>query len=445
MPKKTKHRNPYCAGLSLLLIFFLLSFTACSPGKESSKVTVNIFQFKVEIVDGLEKIISVYEKENPDVKINLETVGGGDDYGASLRAKMQSEEPTIFNVGGLKDLKVWKNKLEDLSDQPWVPYAAKGSLDNIISDHKVYGLPFNIEGYGFIYNTAIFKAAGIDVSQINNYDSLEKALRKLKEKIDSGALKKQFPHLEAVFEFPAKEKWVSGIHTFNVALANEYKNAAELSKIKEPDLAYADSLRKLIDLQADYSSNANNKERLNAVDYATQVGGGIAIERVAVIQQGNWIYNEVANIDKDVLNKLSLMPIPLKGGREDSIPVGVPMYWVINKDASPAQKAAAKKFLNWLYQSDEGKKLVVDELRFIPPFINYQGLTPGDPLGKAVKSYVDRGKTIPWLFTGFPYGAGMDSFGVYVQKYLSGKMTWDQVISATKAQWKKARAEESSE
>lgn len=440
MSKLQMNRRKKISALTLVFFFFGILFTACSPGKKNDKVTtIDIFQFKVEIVDALQDIIALYEKENPDVKINLETVGGGDDYEAALRAKMQGDEPTIFNVGGPQALQIWKNKVDDLSLEPWVPHAAKGVLDGVTMDGKVYGLPFNVEGYGFIYNKDIFKDAGIDMSQVEGFDSLKAALTQLKQKIDSGALKEKYPHLEAVFSFPAKEKWVGGQHTLNVILANDYKSSLDTFKAKTLRIRYADPYKLLIDLEADFSPYAQNKERLNAVDYATQIGGGLAIERVAMVQQGNWIYGEVMNVDKNVMDKLAMIPIPVKGGIEDSIPVGVPQYWAVNKDVSEAKRKAAKKFLNWLYQSDEGKKLVVEKLLFIPPFTNYEGLSPADPLGKTIKKYVDEGKILPWVFSGFPPGAGTESTGAYIQEYLSGKISWDGVIEKTKKQWEEAR------
>lgn len=96
---------------------------------------------------------------------------------------MQSgEEPTIFNIGGPQDTQDWMQKLEDLSDQPWVSQAVDTVLDSVTADGKIYGMPYAIEGYGFIYNTEIFKAADIDPSTIHNYDTLLAAVRTLDEK-----------------------------------------------------------------------------------------------------------------------------------------------------------------------------------------------------------------------------------------------------------------------
>jgi raffinose/stachyose/melibiose transport system substrate-binding protein len=53
-----------------------------TPVVAKQDVTLNIFQFKVEIAKELEEATKAYSLEKPNVKINVETVGGGDDYGA---------------------------------------------------------------------------------------------------------------------------------------------------------------------------------------------------------------------------------------------------------------------------------------------------------------------------------------------------------------------------
>ncbi|QIB27262.1 ABC transporter substrate-binding protein [Caloranaerobacter azorensis] len=407
---------------------------------KNEPVEVDIFQFKVEIAKELEEAARAYEKTHPNVKINIQTVGGGDDYGAALRAKFQSgSEPDIFNVGGPQDVKDWMDKLEDLSDQPWVKLALDGILSGVTVDGKVYGLPFNIEGYGFVYNKAIFKDAGIDPKKIVDFASLEEAVKTLDAKIKSGELKEKYPLLEAVFEYPAKETWVTGLHTSNAVLSQEFNSSIDAFKAKQVEFKYKDALKALIDLQANYSSSSKSKGKLNAVDYATQVDEGIAIERVAIIQQGNWIYGGVKNIDKEVAENLDILPMPVKGVKEDSIPVGVPMHWVVNKNSSEAEKKAAKDFLNWLYTSDTGKDFIVNKFYFIPPLNGYEGLEPKDPLGKAVQRYAQEGKTMPWVFMGYPTGWGMEVLGTEIQKYLAGDITWEDVIANSKAKWEELR------
>lgn len=401
-------------------------------------VTLNIFQFKVEINDQLKQAIETYEAANPHVTINLETVGGGDDYGAALKAKFTSDT-TIFNIGGPQDVQDWLPKLEDLSDQPWVANAASGTIDGVTIDGAVYGLPYAIEGYGLVYNKAIFEACGINGDDINTYAKLEEAFSTIQSKIDAGELKDQFPQLEAVVELPAKETWVTGLHSSNAFLNQEFGSSLDSYAAETLDFTYSDAFKKYIDLQANYTASKDDKAKLNAVDYSTQVGGGIGIGRVAVVQQGNWIYGDVASIDQETADNLGMLPIPVEGVIEDSIPIGVPMYWAVNNEASDAAKEEAKAFLNWLYQSDEGKQIVVNEFLFIPPFTNYDGIEPQDSLGKAVKSYSDAGKTTPWVFMGYPTDWGMNVLGAKLQGYFDGSLTWDQVISESKDLWAQTR------
>lgn len=160
--------------------------------------------------------------------------------------------------------------------------------------------------------------------------------------------------------------------------------------------------------------------------------GSILKERVAVTQQGNWIGPELKNISEDVAQKMGMLPIPLKGVKEDCIATGISIYWCINSKSDDKVKEASKEFLNWLFQSDEGKQLVVDELGFVPAFTNYDGIEITDPLSKEVKRYIDEGKTMPWVMGGFPSGyeplAAAD-----IQGYFSGQYTFDQMVDKLRA------------
>ena len=402
------------------------------------QVVIDVFQNKNEISDALQAAIDTYEEKNPNVKINLETVGGSD-YASSLKAKMLGNDPVeIFTLGGPDDIASYQEYLEPLTDQEWVSHVTAGGVDNVTVDGEVYGLPLAIEGYGLIYNKKIFEAAGIDASTLTTYDAIDKAFADLQKQIDEGKLAEEFPVLEAVEEYAAKESWIVGLHTNNVALSQEFKSAANAFNSKTVAYTYGDQLKDLIDLETKYTSSKDNLSLLNSVDYSTQVGGGLAIERVAVVQQGNWISSEVSNVSEDVLDNLGILPIPLKGVVEDSIAVGVSNYWCVNSKSSDAEKKAAKDFLNWLYQSDEGKEIVVNNLGFIPAFDNYDNVSISDPLSAEVKRYVDAGKTIPWVFSGQP--SGWDSkVAANIQNYLAGNMTWDEVIAQNIADWESMR------
>ncbi len=425
----------------VLSIMAILSITACggnqnssntsnSSSKDSEPVTIDIYQFKVEIAEAFEELANEYMKENPNVTINIETVGGGADYGASLRAKMASgNEPTIFNVGGPQDVYDWKDKLVDLSDVPVVKEAFDGATAGVTMDGKVYGIPFTQEGYGFIYNKALFTKAGIDPKTITSFAKLEEAVKTL----DS---KKSELGIESVFALAGKETWVTGLHFTNVALSPEFENVFNAFNSKTVAFKYSEGMQKLFDLQVKYG-----KTPVNSVDYSTQVEKLFSLQKVAIMQQGNWTMGAIKGIDEELANNIGFLPMPIIGAKEDSIPVGIPMYWTVNKTKDEKTQKAAKDFLNWIYTSEKGKDYVINKFGFIPPFKGYEAenLQPKDALAKDIMDYSKNGKTIQWVFMGYPSGWGMEKMGVDLQKYVDGKLTWNQVMENGKKSWEEAR------
>ncbi|WP_113674612.1 ABC transporter substrate-binding protein [Vallitalea guaymasensis] len=420
----------------LVVVFAIAGCKSNTKTDDKEKATVDIFQFKVEAKEALEAAADEYMKQNENITINIETVGGGDDYGAALKSRFASgKEPAIFNVGGLQDVYDWKDNLADLSQEPWVKAAFAGTLDSVTVDGKVYGLPFNQEGYGLIYNKAIFEKADIDPATITSFKALEEAVKKLDSMKDELELK-------AVFAFPAKETWVTGLHLANIQFANEFKSVNEAYEAKTIEMPYADAWKKLLDLQADYAYQPDGtRGSLNSVDYSTQVEEMFSIGRVALIQQGNWAYGSIAGIDEELASNIGLLPLPLEGVNEDSIPVGIPNYWAVNSAKSEAEVAAAKDFLNWLYTSEEGKKRIINDFKFIPAFSGYESdeLQPSDPLAKDILRYSNEGKTMPWVFMGYPTGWGMDVLGADIQGYLLGDLSWEDLLKDVKDKWAEGR------
>ncbi|MFP3381014.1 extracellular solute-binding protein, partial [Bacillus sp. SIMBA_069] len=68
---------------------------------------------------------------------------------------------------------------------------------------------------------------------------------------------------------------------------------------------------------------------------------------------------------------LGFMPIPINDRPlKEALVVGVPNYWAVNKQSIPEKKKEAKKFLNWMVMSEQGKRFMTEEFKFIPAFKN---------------------------------------------------------------------------
>ena len=413
-----------------------LLLAGCSSGdeggakKESSKdkVTIDIFQGKVEFNKQFKDLAKKYEEENPDVKINITSVGGGTDYISSLKSQFSSgDEPDIFSIAGPSEAAQFEGNLSDLSDTKAAEAALEGTLDAVTKDGKVQGLPFNQEGYGFIYNKTVFEKAGVNADEILTYDDLEKAVKT----IDS---KKDELEIEAVFALPAKEKWVLGNHLANVYFAPEFDhqvlNAYESDTVK---FDRGSEMQRMLDLENKYSVQPSL-----SLDYSQQVEEYFSLEQVAMIQQGNWIYPSVSEMDPDFAeNNIGILPIPVEG-YEGSLPVGIPNYWAVNSNSDDKTVEASKDFLDWLYTSDEGKESVLNDFKFIPAYEGFDTDKISDPLSKEIYQYASDGKTIGWVFLGYPDGWG-DELGADMQKYLDGKLSWEDVEADSTKKWESKR------
>lgn len=393
-------------------------------------VDVDIFQFKVEFRDQFEDLVELYMEENDGVNLSVQTVGGGNDYAASLKAQMASgNEPVIFNIGGPTELEEYREYLTDLSDTEAASSALEGSLNGVEEEGSVFGLPYALEGYGLVYNKEIFEAVGVDVSTLTTFEAMEEAFRTIDEQ-------KEELGLDAVLAFPASELWVMGNHLANNYIAPEFNNdiltAFEADSI---EFVYGDQMKQMLDLQNEFSV----QPVLN-VDYSTQVEQLFSTGRVAVIQQGNWIYPTVNGIDADFAeNGIGMMPMPFDGAYEDHLPVGVPQYWVVNQNSSPEQIEAAKDFLDWMYMSETGKDFVLDEFKFIPAYEGYDTERIADPLSQDVYNYSVTGQTIGWTFMATPVGWNEDVLGTQFQRYLVDDATWEDVLETAKTSWENSR------
>lgn len=421
--------------LLTILISFMLLFTACggtgtdktsgdssSPSKdagtEKEQVTINMFQFKVEIADDLAKMAKEYEKINPHVKLNIQTVGGGADYGAALKTQFAAgNAPDIFNNGGFTEAQTWLEHLEDLSDQPWVKHVFENAKAPMTIDGKIYGQPLNLEGYGFIYNKDLFAKAGIT--------ELPKTLSEL----EAVAEKLQAANITP-FSVGYGEWWVLGIHLANIPFALQDNPDAFINALNEGTATINENekFKQFMDL-FDLTIKFGNNNPLTT-DYNTQVTQ-FAAEQTAMMQQGNWTNNMIYDINPGI--NIGFLPIPVNDDAKamDKLAVGVPNNWVINKNS--AVKEEAKAFLDWMVSSDTGKDYLVNKFKFIPAFDNIDATGLGS-LADDILDYSAQGKTLSWNWFKYPDGVA-NEFGSIMQAYIGGQKTSDQMLTDFQAAW----------
>ncbi|MGG4145205.1 ABC transporter substrate-binding protein [Paenibacillus algorifonticola] len=397
------------------------SSSPAAEGGSGKQVTVKILNFKVEISQEFDRLVKDYEAAHPNVKLDVVTVVG-DDYNTLLKAKFASGDmPDIFNNEGYRQLDTWQDEIEDLSDQPWVKDVLDIAKEPMTKDGKIYGMPMNIEGLGFLYNKDQFTKAGI-----TELPTTLTELTQASEKLKAAGLTPFMNHYGSLYTL--------GYHAFYQAMGKEADTKAFIAGLSDGTAKFAGNAafidwEKLLDLQVKYGNNSPL-----TMDYSNGTSQ-FAAGQAAMTIGGNWVQPIIDKVDPNM--KVGILPMPINDDKalNDKIFVGVPNNWVVNKKSQVKQEA--KDFLNWLVTSDQGKQYLTKDFKFIPAFKTIQA----DPasvgsIGADVAKYTEEGKALAWQWAKYPDGATQE-FGASIQKYVAGKINGTQLLEEFQASWDK--------
>lgn len=413
----------------------IITLSACQPKSEKRSserettdepITLTIRNPKVEISTQFEEMVMAYELEHPHVDIQVHTVGGAADDLADLKAQIAAGDgPDIFTNTGYDNVEIWSDYLEDLSDQPWIKHAYKDTLKPVTMDGKVYGMPLNLEGYGFIYNKDLFNKAGLQ--------TLPKTLSELQQAAELIQAAGITPFATGYYE-----EWKLGDHLLNIAFAQQKDPQAFINHLNNGKTKITDN-QKFLDIISllDTTLKYGNDNPLTT-DYNTEVNL-FATGKAAMIQQGNWIQPMIDQISPDM--NIGFLPIPINEELADAIVVGVSNYWVVNKQSSAEKKREAKKFLNWMVSSEQGKSFMTKQFKFIPAFDHIEANHLGS-LATEIMTYYQTGKTLNSNWFSFP-GSAREEFGLAMQLYVAKQLNRDQLLQEFQKSWEKASAQSS--
>ena len=393
----------------VLTLALILTLTTCGGGSDakSDKVSITIFNSKMEIQSQLEEAAAKYAEEKG---VGIEVYYSNDTVSAHLSTRYASNEPYTLSMVDPKDIySLAAEHAVDLSGEDWV----KDTTQAISIDGKVYGFPMCVEARGIIYNAdAIEKATGkpFDPSTIKTTEDL----KNLMDALVAGGM--------AAPTGIMKEDWSLGAHF----LAEIYEQH------DDPDAYIAGIQNGSIDLAADpkFNEMMDTFDVLKAYNYAKDAA--ISAERevseqklaegeIAMMFGGNWDWTMINAFD--YTENMGMMPVPNDSGdgtNEKLVGGGSKYFFIDSSDnTSDAQRQAAKDFLNWLVYDEAGQSLVVNDCALVPAYANIE-LPVSNPLGASVKKYTDAGM----LVDNYNYLPD-DHFavcGAAFQKYLAGQI-----------------------
>lgn len=422
--------------------FALAGLAACSNSSDGAdgKGSVYFLNWKPEQEKQYKEIAAEYEKEK-GVTVKVVTAASGT-YEQTLKSEIsKSEAPTLFQINGPVGLKSWQKYAADLSDTDFAKALKDPNLALKGEDGKVYGVPAAVEGYGIIYNQAIFdKYFAMAGAKAKSMDEISN-FAKLKEVADDMQAKKAELGIDGVFastSLATGEDWRWQTHLADLPVFYEYRDASVTDE-QELTLKYANNFKNIFDL---YLNDSTVAPTLAPSKTVTDSMAEFALGKAAMVQNGNWAWSQIKDVSGNTVKEDQIKYLPIytgvNGEEKQGLNIGTEAFMAVNAKASQADQKATIDFINWLYLSDAGKKHVVNDLGFIAPFTNYTDADiPADPLAKEVARYMaDTDKyTVTWVFTTFPSQKFKEDLGQALAQYASGKQTWDDVVKIWKDGW----------
>lgn len=414
--------------------------TACGQNNGPSVYYLN---FKPEQSQQFEQIAEEYTAET-GVPVKVVTAASGS-YMQTLKAEMaKTNAPTLFQINGQEGYGIWKDYLADMSDYEITQALQDDAQPITNADGAVVGVPFAMEGFGILYNEEIldsyFALPGAKVGsmeELNSFEDLKAVAEDMQARKDQLGIEGAF----AATSLAAGEEWRWTNHLMNGPIHYEIEDRGvqDFSDLADFEFTYGDNYRNLFDL---YLQNSTVTPSLASARAVSDSMAEFATGKAAMVQNGNWAWGQISEEGGNVVkeDKIKFMPMYMGLPNEENvgINVGTENFLSVNKKASEEDQKATRDFLDWLFLSDRGKELVVNDLGFIAPFQNY-GVddVPADPLARQVQEALsdDTTEALPWDFQYTPNQQFRDLYGQNLAQYANGNMTWEDLVSKLKEDW----------
>ena len=341
--------------------------------------------------------------------------------------------PTIMYA--LQEIPDMADKVMDWKGSKLAKLVSPSLLEAATVGGKLVGVPSTAEAFGLLYNKKVLDRAGVDPAKITTRQSLEVALKKVKSAGGSGGVR-----FSSIW-------WSLGAHFTNIYFANSATTHEGRLKVLD---GLADGTKDLSkdpvfqNYLATFSLlNKYNQAKPNTTDTEYDLSvADLASGKAAFWFMGNWA--EPNLLTAAPTTDFGIMPLPISNNTKDlgnkSISVGVPGYFMIDKEQSTAaERAGAVDFLEWLYTTPEGQKRVAGPvsdggMNFIPVYKGFT-ISPKTFMAKEIAKYVNADRTLEWINTYYPAG-GQDLYGASGQKLMAKKITGVEYGNELEKAWK---------
>lgn len=428
-------------GLAVLLpVLAVAAIFSCrqkkeEPVKEKAAVTVRCYSKKAEKAWG--KIVSIYRKEHGlDIKV----------AGPSEIIK-EKGQPAVVILEDYDDYEKWKGRCMDLTDTRL--YSWLLSPDMAVREGKAAAaVPCGIRGLGLVYNEKITDKYFELTDRQTKIGSMKEIqnMEDFKSVVQDMTRKKRELEIDGVFADPyfrdVKNGWQ--IELLDAALSLEMEEKG-LKRAEETQFIYAPQVKEMTDLCLDHSCTDRKHLFWKSKEDALEE---FAKEKAVMIQGDDSMYRQTGSEKDNTVEKKDIryLPLFLNAQEKSGLLIKADDYMCINDEADHQDKKAAEEFLEWLYETDQGKGYVTDELGYTAPYLTFsEEDVPSDPLVWEMIENAETG-TAEFIEWDSRTGKKEEFWAGQVSEYARTLTTWeeaaDSIIKELKKPEEKKKKEE---
>ena len=398
----------------------------------------------------LEEIAAAYRAQT-GVELRV-TSEPGETYRNALLTALNKPDnaPVLFALTGADDFDETKERAADLSGTSLASFFSDKSL-SLTDGGKLKAIPVDVTAWGLLYNEDVTDRYFALTDKKTSYASMDEITdyEKFKALVTDMAAHKKQLGIEAVFaDLPLRAdstEWLK--HASVPAVYVDVRDAdgpvaTAVRGLKDFAFSLGDKLRDAADLL--FGNTLSGRDRLDEISEA-DAQAEFAAGKTAFLYTNSDSYRALQKADGNVLSKdkLRFLPLYLGADEEDArgLTVQTKRWLAVNENASDAEKQAAVDFLEWLFSSDAGKRMVKENLDFTAPFSTFkEEETPDDPLRRDALRHLakDGVSSIPDLSDAYPGGTLHSDVSGGLLAYTRGEKDWDDFVGEVRAAWKKA-------
>ncbi len=425
----------------ILMITLILSLTACAstptttaapaettaaPGETTTAapsdepVTIIVTNGKGEIAAQFDQAAKDFMAANPNITVEMYSVTVGDTVSIYDKLISAGKIVTLAMVEPYSVNEKYADIAATMDGAAWIN-ETDAAFKN--AEGHVVGFPFAIEGFGLVYNKAVVEKVvpGFDPLSIKTRDQFVELL----DKLVAAGIKKPIAY--------QTEAWSVANHYSSQFINQAADKNAFVADLKAGNFDYLNNAvwngyYDTMELLADPKYNVFGERPLGSYydEAHVKVGNGEA----AMLFNGNWAFDSLKAAPG---SDFGFIPVPFTNDANDpnagKLSVGPTQVFIIDKNATPAEQAAAQKFLDWMVFDEKGMDFLVNKSQIISAFKNNPNKVT-NPLGAAISDAIAAGATLDFPTNYVSAADYMNILGPSVQAFINKDISREDLAAA---------------